>query len=83
MDAIPSVGQPARTLILAVIRSYRIESHDRLLNIHYYPTASQGSVDVVDIGTIDCLIGRVRDGNRWATVDRTDVLDYTAYIEDA
>ena len=83
MAAIPSVGQSARTLVLAVIRSYRIDSHDRILNIHYYPTSNQGSVDVVDIETIECLIGRVKDGNRWATVDRSDTLDYTTYIDDA
>lgn len=84
LAALPSVGQPATTLVLGIIRAHAIETDHQTLNIHYYPASSQGYIDVVDICTIECLIGRVKDGNQWATIDRSDVLDRTntTYVED-
>ena len=72
ISALPSVGiELPMTLVLGVIRSCAIEDHHHSLNVHYY--SRTGSLDVVDITTIKCLIGRVKEPCRgqWATIDRT------------
>ncbi|KAF8801556.1 hypothetical protein BYT27DRAFT_7174014 [Phlegmacium glaucopus] len=51
------------------------------LDIHLY--SKMGSLDVVDITTIQCLVGRVRDrGNTWALIDRSGSLARAIYVDD-
>ncbi|KAJ7192610.1 hypothetical protein B0H12DRAFT_1002089, partial [Mycena haematopus] len=60
------------TYILAAIRSCILQAADKEmegLDIHFY--SSQGSLDVVDITTVQSLVGRVRHGKMWAIVDRS------------
>jgi hypothetical protein len=56
------------TLILAAIRScadpqVRAESS----TYHYL---REGAMEVVDMNCVQCLVGRLKDGNGWAIVDR-------------
>jgi len=46
------------TLILAVIQTCNIERHDSL-DMHYYKR--QGAIEVVDITSVQCLVGRIKD----------------------
>jgi hypothetical protein len=62
-------------LFLAVVRSYKTDKRNAV-GMVTYPLSDQGRVTVVDVTTIQCLVGRVRDpapvhGERWAIVDRS------------
>ncbi len=72
LPIVQSIGlEKPTTLVLAIIRSCVIEDHHLALNTHYY--SRTGSLDVVDLTTIKCLIGRIKEPCRgqWATIDRT------------
>ncbi|KAK1216589.1 hypothetical protein PQX77_020781 [Marasmius sp. AFHP31] len=76
------------TLILAVIRSCKVkcepDSDLQGLDIHSY--SNDGALDVVDITTVQCLVGRVKlpDGNdeKWAIIDRSGSLARAIYEEE-
>ena len=59
-------------VVLAAIRQCEVSSTHRKLDIHYYTRA--GPIDVVDISTVQALVGRVKDIERWAIVDRSGSL---------
>lgn len=63
-------------LILTAIRSCTTEPDDpRLhgLDIHFYSTT--GTLDIVDMVNVQCLVGRVKDaGTQWAVIDRSGPL---------
>lgn len=50
------------------------------LDIHYY--TRDGPIEVVDITTIQRLVGRIRDRDRWAIIDRSGSLSRALYIEE-
>jgi hypothetical protein len=57
------------TLILAAIRActhLQLEGN----GIYYYDR--EGTMDVVDMKCVQCLVGRVSDRDRWAIIDRSD-----------
>ncbi|KAJ7433126.1 hypothetical protein B0H11DRAFT_2376974, partial [Mycena galericulata] len=58
------------TLILAAIKKCEIEAHNDL-DMHYY--RKDGPVEVVDISSIQCLVGRFRttDKKHWVIIDRS------------
>ncbi|KAJ7342463.1 hypothetical protein DFH08DRAFT_782878 [Mycena albidolilacea] len=66
----------ATTYILAAIRTCVLEPEDRDLaglDVHFYSRA--GALDVIDITTVQSLVGRVKDvSNEWAIIDRSGVL---------
>ncbi|KAI0326297.1 hypothetical protein GY45DRAFT_1259252 [Cubamyces sp. BRFM 1775] len=75
---IPSSTHSALTpLIFAVIRTCKITADHPTLDIHYYSRDS--STDLVDITTVQCLVGRVRDRNQWAIIDRSGTLSRALY----
>ncbi|KAF6755262.1 hypothetical protein DFP72DRAFT_811944 [Ephemerocybe angulata] len=47
-------------------------SHSHGLDMHYYK--DMGSIDVVDVTSIQCLIGRTRWKNEWVIFDRSGPL---------
>jgi hypothetical protein len=55
-------------LILGAILTCNIEEHNDL-DMHYYKT--HGRTEVVDITTVQCLVGRIRDRGSWAIIDRS------------
>ncbi|KAJ7463888.1 hypothetical protein B0H11DRAFT_1870748 [Mycena galericulata] len=61
------------TYILAAIRCCVLKPDDREmagLDIHFY--SNTGALDVIDITSVQSLIGRVNNtGNEWAIIDRT------------
>lgn len=63
-------------LILAAVRTCALGPNDpnlHGLDIHFYSTL--GALHIVDVNSIQCLIGRVRDSDRgWAIIDRSGSL---------
>lgn len=76
--ATPSQDRPFLTL--AAIRTCVIERDHPTLDIHYY--VKQGGLEVVDITSVQCLVGRVKDDKGWAIIDRSGSLSRAYYIED-
>ncbi|KIL55189.1 hypothetical protein M378DRAFT_53490, partial [Amanita muscaria Koide BX008] len=54
--------------IYAVIQSVKVSEKDSS-GIQYYKEL--GSIMVVDLNVVQCVVGRIRDRNRWAIVDRS------------
>ena len=86
-DPQPELGlTEPRTIMLGAIHSCEnTESDPRLLNLdfHFYKK-ERDAFRIVDIGCIECLVGRVRDAERkrWAIVDGTGSLVRNVYIQD-
>ncbi|KAG6806039.1 hypothetical protein H0H92_012948, partial [Tricholoma furcatifolium] len=75
------------TILLAGIRSCKLDKLPSTaftpLDIHFY--SSFGSFDVVDIMTVQALVGRVRpslDSHQWAIIDRSGSLARALWNED-
>jgi hypothetical protein len=70
------------TVILAAIRT--CELNDGVapvgLDIHYYSWA--GALHFVDVTNVQCLVGWVKDGNKWAIIDQSGLLARAVYVED-
>ena len=54
-------------LILAAIRTCSDPQIKSENGMFYY--SQEGHLEVVDIGCVQCLVGRVKDGNEWAIID--------------
>ncbi|KAF9470229.1 hypothetical protein BDN70DRAFT_821602, partial [Pholiota conissans] len=74
-----NLSEPA-TLIYAFIRTCPITSHHPKLDVHYYSN-EQGSTDLVDIATVQCLVGRIYDRGTWAIIDRSGKLARAASFD--
>jgi hypothetical protein len=55
------------TIILALIQEVKATLRN---GIHYYKEF--GVNEVVDLNTVQCVVGRVRDRDEWAIIDRSD-----------
>src|SRR5687767_15166162 len=62
------------TIIMAAIRNCKTIDNIGIdgLDFHFY--SDTGSMHVIDITSIQALVGRVRDENLWAIVDRSGSL---------
>lgn len=72
---------PPSTLVLAEIHTCQVISTHRSLDIHYYKNL--GGKEVVDADTIACVVGRVRDREQWAIIDRSGTLSRAVYVDEA
>lgn len=63
-------------ILLAVIRECKVSRDHNDLDIHYYPVGARGEgpLDVLDLRSVQCLIGRVKDRGEWAIIDRSGTL---------
>lgn len=50
------------------------------VEIHYY--SEMRALNLVDLTTVQCAIGRVHAGNVWAIIDRTGACERAWYAED-
>ncbi|KAH9922140.1 hypothetical protein B0H21DRAFT_841828 [Amylocystis lapponica] len=81
----PHLGiEEPTTIIWAAIRSCVVEQSHNDLDIHFYSqgAAGVGALDVIDVTCVQCLVGRVPDGQRWAIIDRSGMLSRAVYAED-
>ena len=75
---LPAIAQTSHaaseTFIFGVIRNCEHHAVTGLeaLDVHYYEKEAQ--IDVVDISTVQCVVGRIHDRNRWTIVDRSGSL---------
>ncbi|TBU31203.1 hypothetical protein BD311DRAFT_786599 [Dichomitus squalens] len=65
-----------RTFFLTEVRRCKIVSKDVLGNMYY---REMGTVDVVDLESIQCVVGRIYDRKEWAIVDRSDPLAHASF----
>ena len=56
------------TLILGAIHTCKIERHN---DLYMHISKKQGRVEVVDIGTVQCLVGRVKNRGWSVIIDRS------------
>jgi hypothetical protein len=84
VDASPRLGLArTETVVLAVIRKCDVDGRDpNGLDIHHY--ARDSSMDVVDLNTVQCLVGRVwiEASKQWAIVDRSGQLARVQWDDD-
>ena len=60
----------SETIILGAIRSCAdAKTSASGHGIYYY--SQDGCLEVIDIDCIQCGVGRIKDGNKWAIVDRS------------
>jgi hypothetical protein len=74
----------ASTIFLAAIKTCTLDDSDsqlRGLDIHFY--SSEGTIHVVDITNLQCLVGRIWDRSVWAIVDQSGSLARALYVEDS
>jgi hypothetical protein len=78
----PRLGLESSLPIVFIVVStcQLLDDSDLGLGVAYYRTFS--AVDVLDLTTAQCVIGRVKVANRWATIDRTGELQRSWYNED-
>ena len=50
------------------------------LNLHYY--LHTGALHFVDATSIQCLVGWVKDGNKWAIIDWSGSLTRAVYMDE-
>ncbi|KAH9847274.1 hypothetical protein C2E23DRAFT_742220 [Lenzites betulinus] len=67
-------------IILAAIHVCDIQRSNNNLDIHYY--TRMGRVDYVDITTIQCVVGRIKDRGQFAIIDRSGTLSRAIYLND-
>lgn len=81
--------QPGRTLgledptnlILAAIRTCSdVQTKGRNRDLYYY--SQEGHLEVIDMNCVQCLIGRVKDENEWAIVDRSQAEARPVFVDD-
>jgi len=69
---------------MVAIRSCVLNPRDPLisgiLDIHTY--AKEGPLHYLDATGIQCLVARVKDGNKWYIFDRSGALARALYLED-
>jgi len=81
LKASPVVGlSEDTTLILAAIRACADAKLKAENNIYYY--SREGHLEVVDMECVQCLVGRVKDGNSWAIIDRSESCARPIFMDD-
>ncbi|KAH9920573.1 uncharacterized protein BXZ73DRAFT_52204, partial [Epithele typhae] len=86
LPAIPThaIMEPTHIVLVAIEEKCKIRpGSDRLgLGIHFF-TPSPGAVFYVDLTTVKCVVGRVKDGlGQEAIIDRTGTVTRGLYADD-
>lgn len=58
------------TLILALIQEVNVTLRDGI-----YSYKDFGAEEVVDLKTVQCVVGRAKDRGEWAIIDRSDYVE--------
>lgn len=76
---IPAITQPKRVVLAAV--DPRVTMSETSLGIPYYTKPSKPVAPrVIDINTVMCLVGRIKDRGRLAVVDRSGDLARADFV---
>lgn len=74
------------TIIFAAVRTCELVDDEidgdllKDLDFHFY--SKHGALHVIDVTSIQCLVGRVKDGKGWAIIDRSGSLARALYLDD-
>ena len=74
-----------QTILLAVIQDCEINEATRTqaeidLDIRYI--TRMGALQVVDLQTVQCVVGRVKDRGKYAIIDRSGTLARAIFVDD-
>jgi hypothetical protein len=67
------------TIILAAIRNCSDAKKLSDSNIYYY--SQEGQLEVVDAKCIQCGVGRIKDDDRWAIIDRSGEYVHPVFVD--
>lgn len=56
------------TVIYAIIEPVKVKLEH---NLYYYRTT--GAIEIADLSTVQCLVGRVLDRDCWSIIDRSGI----------
>ena len=70
------------TVILAAVRTCKLDNTDQLHGLDIRFSSNDGALHVADVTSLQCLVGRIRDRDKWAIIDRSGNLARALYIED-
>ena len=76
---IPSITQ-SRRVVLAIVDP-RETTNETSLDIPYYTETIKVTPRAVDMNTLMCLVGRVKDRGQWAIVDRSGDMARAEFID--
>ena len=77
---IPSITQ-CKQVVVAIIDP-RETTNETSLNIPYYTEPTKPvALRAVDMNTVMCLVGRIKDRGRWAIVDRSGDMARAEFID--
>jgi hypothetical protein len=77
----PGLGLGEKTtLVLAAIRTCADPRMRAENNIYYY--SREGHLEAVDMECVQRLVGRVKDGNEWAIIDRSEGIARPAFVNE-
>jgi hypothetical protein len=76
---IPSITQ-SKTHVLTIVGT-RDTKTETPLEIPYYTEPKAANVRAVDMTTLMCLVGRIKDQGRWAIVDRSGDLARAEFVD--
>ena len=76
---VPSIAQ-SEMRVLAIVGTKDTET-ETPLKIPYYTEPKAAKVRAVDMTTLMCLVGRVKDRGRWAIVDRSGDLARAEFVD--
>ena len=78
-SVVPATTQPKK-IILAIIGP-REAASETSLGIPYYTEPTKVTPRAVDMNTVMCLVGRIKDRGRWAIVDRSGDMARAEFID--
>ena len=83
MPAVPDLRlNKPENVILALIRNCPIERHhDNDLDMHFYQK-DNGYTEMVDIVSIQCLVGHIWDHGWWTIIDHSGKLAHAEAVEE-
>jgi len=76
---VPSITQPTR-VVLAIIGP-RETANETRLSIPYYTEPTKVTPRAVDMNTLMCLVGRIKDRGRWAIIDRSGDMARAEFVD--
>lgn len=77
---VPAITQPKRVVLVAI--DPRDTTNETSLDIPYYTEPSKPVAPrVVDINTVMCLVGRIKDRGQWAVIDRSGDLARADFVD--
>ncbi len=77
---LPGSSAAPGPFLLGIVRTCTIEESNQELDFHYY--SRLGALQVVDITTVQCVVGRIFDRNRWAIIDRSGSLSRALFVDE-